>query len=48
VAKSPVVLWLVAIESFSDSLDKEPEEDPDMIAFSIFVLGFSMQNSRTN
>lgn len=49
VAKFPVVLWLIAIESFSEeSVDKELEEDSDLIAFSIFVLGSSVQNLRTN
>jgi hypothetical protein len=40
VAKSPVVLRLIVIGSFSKkSVDMELEEDPDLIAFSIFVPG---------
>lgn len=38
VAESPVVLRLIAIGSFrKESVDKELEDDPELIAFSIFV-----------
>jgi hypothetical protein len=40
VAKSPVVLRLIVIGSFSKkSVDMELEEDLDLIVFSIFVPG---------
>lgn len=47
VAKSPVVLRLTVVGCLDEkSVEKELEEDPDLIAFSIIVLGSSVQKLR--
>ena len=47
VATSPVVLWSAGVRFVKNSVEEEQEQALDLIAFSFYVSGSSVQKCRT-